>query len=259
VASNLSTIGFVFVDREEFAAAMTRLAGEAREHLGAAGGLYGIWRSRTGAEIWFQLTGEAGEGAREIVGLTPFFEGVSDVEVRVTERFQRPEDTPFEGAVTAWVSPGEEGEGAYPIVFDAVDFGAGQGSPDDGALARVRLSGFAREVKAFASPEAYDAAQMAEPRLAAQCFIPLGLFSSASSEPEASGSTPPSSSALLTGEVIEHRLLVNEVTGRSFHWMLVDGLDATFDVLADPEVVSGDIVPGGTVEVACLFFGRFLD
>jgi hypothetical protein len=38
----------------------------------------------------------------------------------------------------------------------------------------------------------------------------------------------------------------------------VESLEATFDILADPDVVVGEIVQGGTVEVACLLFGRFV-
>jgi len=48
------------------------------------------------------------------------------------------------------------------------------------------------------------------------------------------------------------------VTGHSFHWLLVETLEATVDILADPEIVAGDVTKGGTVEVACLLFGRLV-
>lgn len=256
MASNLSTIGFVFADGAEFSDAMVRLASEAQQSLETPRGRYQIWRSRTGAEIWFQFAAEGeGEGA-EIIGLTPFFEGSSEVEVKITGAFNRPDDTPLEGQFTAWVAPSEDGEGAYPVVYDAVDFAAYASQPRPVA-GRVRLAAFAREMKAFASAQSYFESQSKDaPPFAAQCFIPVGMFAAAMEESAANAQ--PSSAALLTGRVAEHRVLTNEVTGRQFHWLCVESLEASFDVVADPDVVSGTIIEGGTVEVACVFFGRML-
>ena len=257
--SNLSTIGFDFAGEGDLTAILTRLAGEARERFSTPLGEYAIWRSRTGAELWFQLAPPMDDGApeREIIGMTPFFEGESDIAVKVTAFVRRLEDTPLEGAFTAWVAPDEDGEGAYPLVFDAVDFAAHSGR-EIPAIRRVRLAGFAREITAFASEKTYFAAQDRKPAFAARSFVPVGMFAAAM-DGEADETPPPSSAALLTGEVLEHQLLTNEETGRSFHWLLVESADATFDILADPEVVTGNIVFGGTVEVACLLLGRFLD
>jgi hypothetical protein len=257
VASNLSTIGFVFADGDEFTSAMVRLAGEARERLAVEGGEYAVWGSRTGAQIWFQFS--PGDDA-EIIGLTPFFEGVSDIPVKVTATMSRPEDTALEGAFTGWVAPderAEDAEGAYPIVFEAVDFGA-QRSRTLPAVCNIRLSGFARQVTAFASADAYYAQHNPQPTFAAQSFVPMGMFAAAIDE-DGSEPLPPSSAAMLTGEVVEHSRLTNEATGRPFHWLLVKSAEATFDILADPDVVTGDIAVGGTVDVVCQMFGRFLD
>lgn len=256
MASNLSTIGFVFAGGAEFTEAMVKLAGAAQETLATPRGTYQIWRSRSGAEIWFQLAAGADGDSVEIIGLTPFFEGTSDIEVKITEAYHRPDDTPLEGQFSAWVSPGEEGEGAYPVVFDAVDFGAYADEPRP-VLGHVRLAAFARELKAFASADAYYRSQSEDaPPFGAQCFIPVGMFSAAMEE--GAGTPQPSSAALLTGRVCGHREFTNEVTGRKFHWLAVEGLEAVYDVVADPEIVTGEIVEGGTVEVAAVFFGRIL-
>lgn len=259
MASNLSTIGFAFANGEDFHAAMTRLAAEAVETLSTGAGDYAIWRSRTGAEIWFHLSPKTTPEpeVREILGLTPFFEGRSDVPVEITRAVRRSGDSAFEGAFTAWVAPDEAGSGAYPIVFDAIDFAAHAVRPPP-FKTRVRITAFTRELKAFASDEAYQAAQTETAKFVSPCFFPVGMLAAAA-ESDGEAGKPPSSQALLTGRVAEHRLLVNEATGESFHWLLVEGLDATFDVLADPDVVTGDIVDGGTVEVAALLFGRILD
>jgi hypothetical protein len=252
MASNLSTIGFAFGDDSEFNTAMTRLAGQTSRRHGTEGDGYTVWRSATGAELWFHLNAET----HEITGLTPFFEGESDVSLKVIERVTRPRDTSFDGALMAWVAPDEDGVGVYPLVFDAVDFLALSGRKLP-AVWRARLAGFADQVRAFPSAEDYEAGQTSEPRFAAQSFIPVGMFAVAATELESPA--VPSSTALLTGRVAEHRLLTNEITGQRFHWVFVESLETAYDIVADPGVIDGTVVKGGTVEVSCWLFGRVLD
>lgn len=259
MASNLSTIGFVFDDEPAFQSMMLKCAGEAMARLSCPpSGEYRIWRSRSGAELWFHA-GAASNGETEILGLTPFFEGQSEVRLKLTQAVHRPGDNPLEGAFYGWVSPDETGEGDYPLVFDAVDFAA-QGALPLPRIETVRIAGFAREVKAFATETEYFAANAGEtgPRFAAKSFIPMGLFAAAAKDDSGANDEmkTPSSHALLTGRVLEHRMLANETTNRPFHWMLVESLSATYDVLADPGIVQGEIVPGGTVEAVCWLFGR---
>ena len=127
MASNLSSIGFSFDSAEEFQATMLRLAPDAVERIGCEAGDYSIWRSRTGAEIWFHLPMLGTEDdARDIAGLTPFYEGVGAIDVEVVARVQRPDDNDFEGALTAHVKDPDGGNEGFPITFDAVDVcGAG--------------------------------------------------------------------------------------------------------------------------------------
>lgn len=261
MASNLSTIGFVFADEDEFRAAMVRYAAEAAALAACETGRYGIWRSRTGAEIWFHFSA-ADNGATAICGLTPFFDGQSDVEIQITKSIRRDGDNAFEGSFHGWVGADETGEGKYPLVFEAVDFAVHANGPWP-KTRRVRLSAFARELTAFADEAAFAAPRADDSEeslnLAPKAFIPVGLFAAAMSNEDGLEATTPSPSALLTGTVLEHRTLQNEATGKSFEWLLVDSLDATFDVIADPDVVSGTIVEGGTVEVMATLFGRFLD
>ena len=105
MASNLSTIGFIFADEESFRTAMTACASDATVRLACAAGNYGIWRSRTGAEVWFHLGATRRRRKPKFIGLTPFFEGQSDVALKITGPVARDGDNPFEGALTGWVSP----------------------------------------------------------------------------------------------------------------------------------------------------------
>jgi hypothetical protein len=258
MVSNLSSIGFVFADDVAFQATMQRLTTQSYERLACAEGDYGIWRSRTSAEVWFHITGDrSSDGTlvdRDVVGLTPFFEGLSDVALEVVETVLRPGDNLFEGSFLAWVNPHDDsGLGAHQIVFDAVDFAAHCDRPLP-FLARARLTGFARTIEIV---DASDVAGNSRARSAARAFIPLGLFPAR--DPHNDDLPPvPSSNAALTGRVIDCSQLTNEESGVPFHWLLVETGDATFDVVADPELVPAGLATGMTVHIGCLFFGRMI-
>lgn len=259
MASNLSSIGFVFDSAEAFQNAMVELASQAIERIGCVAGDYSVWRSRTGAEIWFHLPFLGTEdSAQDIAGLTPFYEGMSDIAIEVVARVNRPDDNDFEGALTAQVIDPDGSDGSFPITFDAVDFAAHADVPVP-FKAQARIVGFARHVRAFADEAAYGADQsgpLGDIRLAPRAFLPVGQLAEGG---EGEDIETPASTALLTGFVSEHRRLANEVTGETFHWMLVESLTTSFDIVADPQIVSGAIEVGGTVEVGCVLFGRLIE
>ena len=112
MASNLSSIGFAFRDAEEFHARMLELAEASRERLRCDAGEYAIWRSRTGAEIWFHLAPADEDGGQaSILGLTPFYEGQSAIPMMITAAWKRPDDTPLEVLLHGWVAPDGQGAG----------------------------------------------------------------------------------------------------------------------------------------------------
>jgi len=261
MASNLSSIGFAFTDEMVFRETMTSLANAARDRLKCDAGEYAIWRSRTGAEVWFQLdetTGADGD-TPTIIGLTPFFEGTTSVVLKVTDALNRPDDTALEGLFRAEVigvdpdrADAEAAETVYPLVFDAIDFAAHADRPLP-ALWRCRLTGFCRELDAFATAE--DLMRLGEVAIAEKAVIPIGLFGG-DDEMEDAGPQP---FVLLTGRVLSHRRLTNEVTGAEFHALSVATLEATIDLVADPEIVNGEIAEGAIVQATAWVFGRILD
>ncbi len=258
MASNLSTIGFAFANEDEFRTRMIQCAAAASANLECSGGTYGIWRSRSGAEVWFHL-GKDADGEVEIFGLTPFFDGASDVALQITAPVNRAGDNAFEGAFHAWVTSADGAEQLFPLVFDAIDFAAHQDAAWP-AFARARLCGFARELAAFPDDAAYYAARNGgdSPQLSSKAFIPIGLFANEQGGGTEAGTAAqaPASTALLTGRVAEYRRLTNEATGTQFEWLLVETLEATIDIVADPATVSGTIAEGGTIETTVLLFGR---
>lgn len=265
MASNLSSIGFQFTSEEEFAETMSALAGAAEDRVSCEPGDYIIWRAPTGAELWFHLPLFGNEDiAADLAGVNPFFSGDSDIGLKLTERVKRPDDNEFEGAFTAWVSPdAETGEGSYPLVFEAVDFAA-QAERRLPVECRAMITGFARELRVFADEDEFSAFQEGNKEgvpLAPRAFVPLGLYAnSMREEGEKAGAGPtPSPAALITGRILKHHELTNDAKGQPYHWLVVESLEATFDIVADPEVVKGKLAEGATVLVACMLFGRLLD
>ncbi|MFN3868920.1 MAG: hypothetical protein ACK4MF_07645 [Hyphomicrobiaceae bacterium] len=275
MASNLSTIGFAFTDDAAFEETMVKLANSSQHRLVTPQGDYAIWRSRTGAEVWFHLAPrDDGGDERDIVGLTPFFEGESHVAVAVTEAFQRPGDNPLEGLVHAWVAPDGSGIGSYPVVIEAVDYAA-QAARQLPADLSFRISGFCRELKVYPSAAAMTAADTDADgaKLAPESFVPIGLFADgngsandsddtpaptngAVSEPDNDDDATPMPTALIRGSVMSHRKLVNEVTGHAFHAMLVRTLDATLDLVVDDDIVTTEPKFGTSIEAYAWLFGR---
>lgn len=222
MASNLSAIGFSFPDSRAFQEAMLRLAADSIERLDCEAGSYSIWRSRTGAEIWFHLSVFGHEDdARDIVGLTPWFEGESEVALEIRERVRRLDDNDFEGALSCRIQGTD-----HRIVFDAVDFAAHSDRKLPASVS-ARLVGFAKHVVVSRPDEEIVAAVTRDARLC--------------------------------GRVLDHSELVNEASGGRFRWLLVQCLGARLDIVVEPGAIAGDIADGCHVQVECALFGRVLD
>lgn len=258
MASNLSSIGFVFRDADDFHVRMLALAEETRERLRCDEGEYAIWRSRTGAEVWFHLAPDYdGDGQSTILGLAPFFEGQSRVPFLVTEVHRRPDDTPLEGLLHGWVAPDGSGAGAYPLALDAIDFAAHANRPLP-VTWNCRIVGFCRNLNVHLNPGTLPDIGEGQ-RLAPQALIPIGLFNDADEDVAPTNVSTPEPTAWLTGIVRAHRIMENEVTGRQFHCLSVESLAATYDLVADPDIVTGEIAEGRIVEVMAWMFARVLD
>lgn len=195
--------------------------------IAVAAGTYWRWTSDCGAEVWLQTNTD-----HELVGMTPYFSGGSRVSIRLIARVRRDDDTALEGALHGWVDPDptDDASGAYPIVFDAVDFCqfADLALP---AIAETRVVAFAHEVSLFPSVAAYEASQTGSVRFASKSFFPTGLFHT-----EADSSEPPASTAAFTGHVVASAVKTNELTGMTYYWALVETYGGVFDVVIDPDL-----------------------
>ena len=243
--SHFAAIGTPVDNYDEYVALMDRIAGDA-EVFNVSDGYYLRWSSECGAQIWIQINSE-----NEGIGATPYFAGHSHVRVGITNREVRPDDSALEGAFHGLANPsGDNPEtGEYPFVFDVPDFCryADLRLP---SIADAQIAAFAHDVAFFDSVEAFMASQTEEPKFAAQSFIPTGLFYG-DGEP-----SPPQAYASFTGHILESQTKVNELTNQPFHWVLVDSLGGSFDVVIEPELVSNSPKVGGVLSGSFWLSGR---
>lgn len=255
---NLSSIGFEFETDADYVEAVERIAGSADRRLGARGGDYAIWQSDCGCALWLHLGAADASGERDVIGLTPFFEGSSELDVVIMRAFQRPQDNPFEGAWEGMIDPGPDGDGGLPIVMDAVDYAARKPAAYPHRT-RMRVVAFARDVTAYPVLEGTDIETGRPAPVAREGFYPVGHITEAEAADEAGAAGgDPSSFALLLGRVHEAHDLTNADSGLAYHWLVVECQGSRFDVVAAPDAVQGAIVENGMVEVTAQMFGRWL-
>lgn len=233
--------------------ALSDLVNEAAENSKAVmcpEGAYFRWASEQGAELWLLV-----DGSHEIFGGTPYFNGKSEMRVAITAAVHRPDDSALEGAVHGWADPkGDEPEsGAYPFVFDVVDWGV-HGDLDFPFTSPVRLSAFAHELSLYETEEAFDASQDGEVKFASESFIPAGLFN-----PDGGATEPPQSIAIFSGRILDTAALVNPLTGGGYQWMRVRTLGGEIDVVSDPDLVETPPVVGGIASGSFWLCGRILE
>ncbi len=246
--SHLSSIGFALRSKEEFLALANEVAAES-EAIEVPGGYYLCWTSSSGAQLWLQVDEE-----NDLVGLNPHFFGESRLRVGLTYRIERPGGSQFDGAFNAWADPhgDEPASGIYPFVFDAPDFQCHSGLQLP-SIAEAQIVAFAHELSVFRSEAEYLASQPEDCKFASRSFIPSGLFG-----PDVDAVNPPEAHGIFTGHILDVEMRTNELSNRPFQWILVDTLGGQFDVVADPELVEVQPIPGGLLHGSFWLSGRVL-
>lgn len=245
--NHFTTIGFS-VESEDGLLELANELAETAESISVAGGTYLHWSDRSGAEMWIQVNRE-----NELIGIAPHFAGPGRVRLRLVERIRREEDSTLDGAFLGWVqSPEDQSQGdGYPLAFDSPQFRKLDPLRLP-AIAPVQIAAFAHELSVYPTVEAFDASQAEEVRFASQSFIPSGLFT-----PDGKRTDPAQSYAIFAGHVKASELKQNSFTDRPFYWALVESLDATFDVVIDPEMTD-DVPPVGGVMVGSYYLSGLL-
>ena len=212
-------------------------------------GSYAVWNSNSGASLWLQL-----DKKNQLVGLTPFFNGNSEVIVGITSQIKRSDDTELEGAIYGWADPsnGKPEDGAYPFVFDYINFGQLPRLKCP-TIRKVNIVAFAHEINFSESEEKYYSTQNNKPGFASKSFIPSGTFSLENGKKDT-----PDSEAIFTGHIIESKFLKNEITNVEYYYIKVATLGGAYDIVADKELVNSEIVVGGIVTGSFYLCGKLI-
>ncbi len=243
----MTSLGFPVASEEDFYHFATQ-AVEQGEPLDVGTGTYLKWSTGNGIELWAQL-----DRNDVLVGLNPHFTGLARLTARLMARVLRAEGTELDGAFHAWADPDEENpEGVYPFVFDTPDYSTYEALSLP-VIADLQLTAFAHQLKGYPSEADYYEAQSGEIKFASESFIPEGLFEAAQD-----GNPAPEAQAFFTGCVEDAAAITNPATGVEFYWARVRTLGGVIDVVADPEVLEGPLVTGGTITGSFWLSGRLV-
>lgn len=230
MANHFRAIG-LSIDSDASLMALVERVAPTADAVEVEGGLYLLWRSDMGGELWLQVVGDG------LVGLNPHFVGPARLYANILHRVEYEDDSELDGAWYAWANPSEE-EGDYPFVFSAPD----ARRLDDLQLPLrcwLQIAVFAHEL---AVAPTYDALpSLAEGmQMAARSAIPVGLFQ----EDDA----PPRPLVMYTGEVLAAQRLEEEGGGVFVHLHLAT-LGGEVDVVASAELLAEAPAPGSAVRV----------
>ena len=164
------------------------------------------------------------------------------MEVRVVEEISRENDSVMDGAFYCWAQPSEdEDDGVFPFVCDLPDR-CTYGEIKIPQTVTLQITGFAHELSAYKNHEEFDNSQESIPKFASESFLPTGLFM-----PNGDRVTPPEAYALFNGHVLETSTIINQLTNKKFHWAKINTLGGEIDIVADPEILEGELTIGGVV------------
>jgi hypothetical protein len=247
MASHFSTIGLPVASEEDLNALANRV-GPFAERLAAPSGAYYRWSDPRGAELWLQENAN-----NELIGMNPHYAGQSAVRVGLTARLPSAGPSELDGSFHGWADPADDAPdtGCYPFVFDAPDYRLHEELLLPARMA-VQIAAFAHEIAAFETVAAYEASQTGDLKLASQSFIPSGLFA------PADDSTVPLARAMFAGHVLAADEKINVLTGRAFHWALVETLGGAHDVVIDSNLLPGVPAVGGVISGSFWLSGRII-
>src|SRR5688500_12799047 len=208
--SAFSTIGVPLVDSQEDYDAWARRAAGDGQALSVAKGEYRILTSSAGPQLWAAVDRQG-----RVVALTPHYAGTAACRARLTDRITRADESRFEGAFDGWAvseslkSAADASSDTVPLLFDAPDYLAHLELRLP-ALVDVQIAAFAFECTWHRYLEDFNATHVTtELPLAEQAYFSLDDFQD---DPQWAAT------AILSAEVAETALQVNELSGDNFRW-----------------------------------------
>ncbi len=250
--SHLSDIGFIVQSPEDFGVIMHTALINGKSYLGK-GCEYKLWKIDSGVEIWVSQTRGLFKRKSE-PGFHPHFVGKTRNLVKIKKIIIYNPTYPTQGEYLVWANQSadkvKEGAQEYPYVFESPDFLLNSAKEDE--LVNVQITAFAEEFYAFDNVDEYQKGE--NHMLAPQAFIPSGTF-----KPDGEEINPPEARAVLTGIVKEVHDSLNLHTGNHFIWLIVESLDANYDVVVDPSLLNKVPKIGGVIFGSFWLSGKIIE
>ncbi len=245
MSDHFRTVGFT-LERGELSSLLQR-ALEGGRSIAAPHGDYRVWTPGAGAELWVSMY-RLPDGRRELAGMNPHFAGGARMNV-IVEAIERNAEFVLEGEIYAWASPGGDEHALYPFSASVPDYDASLAGRELPFRAILELAGFAHDVGWWPDEAAYLASlREQEAGFAATSFVPTGLFGNNTGRARSQG--------VVTGNVLSAEIRFNTVTERTFWCFRLATYGGEIDVVAAPEVVSGEPGVGGVLRAACWLTAR---
>ncbi|MEZ5853998.1 MAG: hypothetical protein R3D67_04345 [Hyphomicrobiaceae bacterium] len=237
-------------------------------------GEYRIWRGRSGAEVWLHypkrrevrpIRSPRRDAAKPapapdfdalggLKGLSIVHAGASAVAMRMGRALQISDNNPLEGLCVATLPSTRDGEKPIPFTFELVEFAGHRHHTDADAI--VQVTGLAQKVWGFASELAYLKATPANRLIGSGAVI--SIDPSDVHDVELIYRPQPGTLWLLTGQVLRATRLINPITSQPYYLIALGTDRGTFDVVANPDVIEGDISVGHTMQTVACVCGRVI-
>lgn len=239
--SHFTSIGFEAESVEDIEALALEVIDQTRT-FNCPKGRYLRWSSGEGAELWLQMDEDY-----NLIGVTPFFQKKSVMNVGITRVVHRKEDTVLESAIRGWINPKHNNPqlGAFEFLCDVVDI-ARYPNLDVPFISPIRLSAFAYNLDAFPALEDFQESEVGQGKANPESFFPSGLRKTGEGT-----SMLQESFAEVSGRVLETEILENTHSNREYHWILVRTDGGIIDMVCDLELVTEPITQGGIVSGHC--------
>ncbi|MCI0342200.1 MAG: hypothetical protein L0216_13825 [Planctomycetales bacterium] len=247
MASHFDCIGLSAGDPAELSELLDLLARTGAARPARDGGRTIVWRDPSGAGLVLSVRPDG-----EVACATPTFAS-STVARAIPRRFAKDPDCRFCDRLVADLLD-EAGERLYPLATQLEDIAEARPRIPFGQPVRAALAGFAEEVRTFPDEARFEAAQDGGARLAAESFIPSGLFG-----PDGPPEGGESAHALVTGRVEEAETRTNEATRRPFCVVRVRTYGLSLDLVASCEDLPEPPQRGSILQGALWLVGRIVD
>lgn len=268
MSTRLHALGFPAEWTPELLAHVETMAASRSRLVGAARGNYRVWRSQQGAELWFHYPQRSikerpraatpGEKApvqsdARPAAVTPFHRGLSSCKIKIGRYLAIDRVNPLEGSCMAWLPPPATGGQDQIIVLELAPYGL-QPLRTPPYTTTAQIVCFAHAVWAFKDPLTYSRETPSNRRIQSGTFSPI--TEADVPEVKLSYRQSPITLGLATGIVRRAIRHVNPETGEPYYWMLLETKRGSFDVVANPLQVQGDISEGNIAQVCGSFLAR---